>query len=238
MVGGIIGWALNNRLLVLAGALALLVWGSVEALRTPVDVFPDLTAPTVTVIADAHGMAPEEVEALLTLPIETALNGANGVRRVRSKTQVGIAVVSVDFDWGTNIFQARQIVSERLQLVSASLPPGVEPPVMGPMASIMGDILFIGLTSGSHSPMELRRVGEWQVAKRLLAVQQAKLDDLQNNVLARERRALTGKMRDAESAHARAELTEKKTALEVRITGSEARNKVDTAKRDLEKARA
>ena len=170
MVDGIIGWALNNRLLVLAGALALLVWGSVEALRTPVDVFPDLTAPTVTVIADAHGMAPEEVEALLTLPIETALNGANGVRRVRSKTQVGIAVVSVDFDWGTNIFQARQIVSERLQLVSASLPPGVEPPVMGPMASIMGDILFIGLTSGSHSPMELRRVGEWQVAKRLLAV--------------------------------------------------------------------
>jgi CzcA family heavy metal efflux pump len=170
MVDGIIRWALGNRLLVITGAAALMVWGTIETLRTPVDVFPDLTAPTVTIVADAHGMAPEEVEALLTVPIETAMNGANGVRRVRSRTQVGITVVSVDFGWGTDIFRARQIVSERLQMVTAALPPGMEPPVMGPVASIMGDILFIGLTSETHSPMELRTVGEWQVARRLLAV--------------------------------------------------------------------
>lgn len=170
MVDGIIRWALGNRLLVLSGAIALMVWGTLETVRTPVDVFPDLTAPTVTIVADAHGMAPEEVEAIFTVPIETAMNGANGVRRVRSKTQVGIAVVSVDFGWATDIFQARQIVSERLQLVTASLPPGTEPPVMGPIASVMGEILFIGITSESHSPMELRTVGEWQVARRLLAV--------------------------------------------------------------------
>ncbi len=170
MVDGIIRWALSNRLLVLAIAVALMAWGGLETARTPVDVFPDLTAPTVTLVADAHGMAPEEVEALLTLPIETAMNGATGVRRVRSKTQVGIAVIDVDFDWGTDIFRARQVVSERLQLVTATLPPDVEPPVMGPVASIMGEILYIGLTSKNHSPMELRTAGEWQIARRVLAI--------------------------------------------------------------------
>jgi len=170
MVDGIIRWALSNRLLVLAIAVALMAWGGLETARTPVDVFPDLTAPTVTLVADAHGMAPEEVEALLTLPIETAMNGATGVRRVRSKTQVGIAVIDVDFDWGTDIFRARQVVSERLQLVTATLPPDVEPPVMGPVASIMGEILYIGLTSKNHSPMELRTTGEWQIARRVLAI--------------------------------------------------------------------
>ena len=170
MVDGIIRWSLNNRLFVVAGAFALIAWGIVEARRMPVDVFPDLTAPTVTVVAEAHGMAPEEVETLLTFPIETALNGAPAVRRVRSKTAVGIGIVSVDFEWGTDILQARQVVAERLQVVSATLPPEVEPPVMGPIASFMGDILFIGITSDAHSSMALRTAADWTVARRLLAV--------------------------------------------------------------------
>ncbi len=170
MIDRIIGWSLNNRLLVLVSALLLIVWGSYEAWRAPVDVFPNLTAPTVTVVAEAHGMAPEEVETLLTFPIETALNGASGVRRVRSKTTVGIAVISVDFEWGVDIYQARQVVAERLQLVAPTLPPEVEPPVMGPVTSIMGEILFVGLTSEEHSPMELRTEADWTVARRLLAV--------------------------------------------------------------------
>lgn len=170
MIDGIIHWALHNRMSVLAGMVVIFIWGTWKTSRMPVDVFPDLTAPTVTVIADAHGMAPEEVEILLTLPIETALNGASGVRRVRSKTSVGISVISVDFEWGRDIYEARQIVAERLQLVGGSLPPGVEPPVMGPVTSFMGDILFIGLTSDRHTPMELRTTAEWKLARRLLAV--------------------------------------------------------------------
>jgi CzcA family heavy metal efflux pump len=170
MIDAIIRGSLQNRPLVLAAALGLLVWGGLETASMPVDVFPDLTAPTVTIIGDVHGMAPEEVETILTIPIETAMNGANGVRRVRSRTQVGIAVISIDFNWGTDIFHARQVVAERLQLVTATLPQNIDPPVMGPVTSIMGDILFIGLTSEEHSPMELRTMGEWQVARRLLAV--------------------------------------------------------------------
>ena len=170
MVDSIIRWSLENRLFVIVGALGLLIWGGYEASRMPVDVFPDLTSPTVSVIADAHGMAPEEVEALLTLPIETAMNGATGVRRVRSKTSVGIAVVSVDFEWGMDILVARQVVAERLQLVAATLPPGVDTPVIGPVTSFMGDVLFIGLTSETHSPMELRTAADWTVSRRLLAV--------------------------------------------------------------------
>lgn len=169
MIDGIIRWSLQNRLFVLAAALGLIAWGAVETSRTPVDVFPDLTAPTVSIIAEAHGMAPEEVEVLLTLPIESALNGAAGVRRVRSKTSTGIAVINVDFEWGTDVHRARQFIAERLQLVRGSLPPEAEPPVMGPITSVMGDILFVGLTSDRHSPMELRTAGDWTVARRLLA---------------------------------------------------------------------
>lgn len=170
MFDAIIRAALKNRLVVVLGAALLLAWGTFETLRMPVDVFPDLTAPTVTVITEAHGMAPEEVETLVTFPIETALNGASGVRRVRSSTAVGIAVIWVEFDWGTDIYRARQIVSERLQDVRGSLPPEIEPPQMAPVSSIMGEVMFMALTSEVHTPMEVREVADWVIRRRLLAV--------------------------------------------------------------------
>src|SRR6056297_2589979 len=122
MIDRIIRWSLGNRLLVLAAALLLLFWGGWSSLQAPVDVFPDLTAPSVTVVAEAHGMPPEDVERLVTFPIETAMNGASGVRRVRSNSGIGISVVTVEFAWGTDVYQARQVVAERLQAASASLP--------------------------------------------------------------------------------------------------------------------
>ena len=170
MFDRIIQWSLHNRLFVLLGAALLLAWGTLETLRMPVDVFPDLTAPTVTVITEAHGMAPEEVETLVTFPIETALNGASGVRRVRSSTAVGIAVIWIEFDWGTDIYRARQIVSEKLQDVRGSLPPEIEPPLMAPVSSIMGEVMFMALTSPTHSPIEVRSTADWVIRRRLLAV--------------------------------------------------------------------
>ena len=170
MIDSIIKWSLHNRLLVVLGAVALVAWGVVQVQRMPVDVFPDLTAPTVTVITEAHGMAPGETELLITSPVEAALNGAGGVRRVRSSTSVGVSVVWVEFEWGTDIHAARQVVAEKLQMVGPSLPPEVAPPVLAPISSIMGEVLFIGLSSESVAPSELRTIADWDVRRRLLAV--------------------------------------------------------------------
>lgn len=170
MIHQTIRFSLLNRAFVLMGGLALLAWGAWEATRMPVDVFPDLTAPTVTVVAEAHGMAPEEVETLITLPIETALNGASGIRRVRSSTSVGSAIIWADFEWGTDIYLARQIVAEKLQLVRDTLPPGVPAPVLAPVSSIMGEVMFIALGSDQHSEMEIRTAADWTLRRRLLAV--------------------------------------------------------------------
>ena len=166
----LIQWSLNTRALVLVAAVLLVVFGTLAALRMPVDVFPDLTAPTVTVLTEAHGMAPTEVESQVTFPIEAALNGASSVRRVRSSTAVGISVVWVEFEWGTDIQAARQIVGEKVALIAGELPSEVERPVLAPVSSIMGEILFLSLTSTNHSPIELRNTAETVIRRRLLAV--------------------------------------------------------------------
>jgi CzcA family heavy metal efflux pump len=169
MLNALIAWSLRHRAVVLVGAALLLVAGAWSASRMPVDVFPDLTAPTVTVLAEAHGMAPEEIEALVATPIETAMNGATGVRRIRSSTARGIAVIWVEFDWGTDILRDRQIVAERLQTVVEVLPDGVPLPQLAPVSSVMGEILMVGLTGGD-SPMALRDAADWVVRRRLLAI--------------------------------------------------------------------
>jgi CzcA family heavy metal efflux pump len=170
MIDALIRWSLRHRVIVVALAAAFLVWGGWTATRIPLDVLPDLTAPTVTILAEAPGMDPLEIESLVTFPIESALNGAAGVRRVRSATAVGVAVVWVEFDWGQDIQRARQTVTEKLSLVSGTLPPAVAPPFLAPVSSIMGEILFIDLESDRHSPLEVRTIAETVVRRRLLAV--------------------------------------------------------------------
>jgi CzcA family heavy metal efflux pump len=170
MVDRIIQWSLQNRVFVLVAAALLLAWGSWEAVNLPVDVFPELTAPTVTVLTEAHGMAPEEVESQVTRPIETSLNGATGVRRLRSSTGTGISIVWVEFEWGTDIHKARQVVNEKLQGVRLPLPHEGDRPVVAPVSSIMGEILFLALTSDRHSPMDLKTAADWTIRPRLLGV--------------------------------------------------------------------
>lgn len=170
MIAGLISWSLRNRAAILVMAGLLLVMGGFTAMRMPVDIFPDLTAPTVTVITEARGMAPTEVESQVTFPIEAAVNGASGVRRVRSATAVGLSIVWVEFGWGTDIYAARQIVSEKVNVASGELPPEVERPVLAPVSSIMGEILFLSLTSDKHSPMELRTTADTVLRRRLLSV--------------------------------------------------------------------
>ncbi|HEX8570648.1 MAG TPA: efflux RND transporter permease subunit [Caulobacteraceae bacterium] len=171
MISSIIRWSVANRYLTLAFAAALLAWGAVEAMRMPVDVFPDLTAPSVTVIAEAHGMAPREVETQITIPIESALNGAPGVRRTRSTTSVGSSVIYADFDWGVDPLVARQTVSEKLQLARASLPEDLPAPVLAPQTSVMGEIMFVALTSKRPGQAAaLKTEADWRIRRRLLAV--------------------------------------------------------------------
>jgi CzcA family heavy metal efflux pump len=166
----LIHWSVDHHWIVIALSVLLLAAGAWTARDMPVDVFPDLTAPTVTILAEGHGMAPEEMEALVTFPIESAINGASGVRRVRSATAVGVAVIWVEFDWGTDIYIARQLVAEKLALVQGTLPPQIERPVLAPISSIMGEILFFALSSESVDPLTMRTVADTVVRRRLLAV--------------------------------------------------------------------
>jgi Cu/Ag efflux pump CusA len=169
MLNKILHFSLGNRLLIIVISLILLVYGSYQAVNMEVDVFPDLTAPTVVVLTEAHGMAPEEVEKLVTFPVETSLNGATNVRRVRSSSSAGISIVWVEFEWNTEIYKARQVVSERLIAVSDKLPAGVNNPVMAPQTSIMGEIMLIAITADSTDMMQVRTIADWTLRPRLLA---------------------------------------------------------------------
>src|SRR5712691_9658406 len=170
MIDKLIGWSLRYRVVVLALAAAFLIWGGFAVRDVPLDVLPDLSAPTVTILVEGSGMAPTEMESLATFPIEASLNGASGIRRVRSATAVGLAVVWAEFDWGQDIQRARQIVTEKLTLVGASLPLEVEQPFLAPVSSIMGEIMFVALESDRHSPLDVRTVADTVLRRRLLAV--------------------------------------------------------------------
>ena len=169
MLNKIIRFSLQNRLLVLVASVLLLIGGTYTAFHTEVDVFPDLNAPTVVVMTEANGMAAEEVEQLVTFPIETAVNGATHVRRVRSSSTTGFSVVWVEFDWDTDIYLARQIVSEKLATVGEDLPDNVGNPTLGPQSSILGELLIVGLTADSTSMLDLRTLADWTIRPRLLS---------------------------------------------------------------------
>ena len=169
MLNKIIHFSLQNRILVLVASVLLLIGGTYTAMHTEVDVFPDLNAPTVVIMTEANGMAAEEVEQLVTFPVETAVNGATGVRRVRSSSTNGFSVVWVEFDWDTDIYLARQIVSEKLAVVSESLPANVGKPTLGPQSSILGEMLIVGLTADSTSMLDLRTIADWTIRPRLLS---------------------------------------------------------------------
>ncbi|HLN56278.1 MAG TPA: efflux RND transporter permease subunit [Bacteroidales bacterium] len=170
MLNRIIDFSLRNRLVILIGAVLLFISGSYIALRMEIDIFPELTAPTVVIITEASGMAPEEVERLVTFPIETSVNGATGIRRVRSNSSMGFSVVNVEFDWGTDIYKARQTVAERLIQADELLPEGIDKPVIAPQTSLLGEMMIIAMESDSLNAMDLRTLADWTVAPRLLSV--------------------------------------------------------------------
>jgi CzcA family heavy metal efflux pump len=170
MLNRITDFSLKNRIVILIGASLLLVTGTYVTYRMDIDIFPELTAPTVVIMTEAHGMAPEEVERLVTFPVETTVNGATGIRRVRSNSSMGFSIVWVEFDWGTDIYKARQTVAERLFQVNEQLPVSVSKPVIAPQASLLGEMMIIAMVSDTVSPMDLRTLADWSVAPRLLSV--------------------------------------------------------------------
>ena len=170
MLNKIIDFSLKNRLSIIVGAVLLIISGIYVATRMEIDIFPELTAPTVVIMTEASGMAPEEVERLVTFPIETTVNGATSIRRVRSSSSMGFSIVFVEFDWGTDIYKARQTVAERLIQANELLPAGIDKPVIAPQTSLLGEMMIIALESESVSPMDLRTIADWIVAPRLLSI--------------------------------------------------------------------
>jgi CzcA family heavy metal efflux pump len=170
MLNKILNFSLNNRMLILIAGVVIMVVGMFVAKDMEVDIFPDLSAPTVVVMTDAHGMAPEEVEKMVTFKIETAVNGSPSVRRVRSNSTMGFSIVWVEFDWGTDIFKARQTVTEKLSQISGSFPEGVSAPILAPQTSLLGEIIIFAMTSDSLSLMDLRTIADWNVKPRLLSL--------------------------------------------------------------------
>ena len=170
MLDKIIKYSLDNRLIILTFSLLVLLAGSYITSRIEIDIFPDLNAPTVVVMTEAHGMAPEEVEKLVTFPIETAINGATGIRRVRSSSSMGFSIVWAEFNWGVDIYNARQIVSEKLQTINDVLPVGIGNPMLAPQSSLLGEIMIFSISSDSIDPLHLRTLAEWEIRPQLLAV--------------------------------------------------------------------
>jgi Cu/Ag efflux pump CusA len=169
MLNNIIKFSLNNKFIILLCSVVLMIVGVRTARNMDVDVFPDLTAPTVVVMTDAHGMASEEVERLVTFPIETAVNGATDVRRVRSASSQGFSFVWIEFDWGTDVLKSRQIVSEKLASILSKMPLGVGQPTLAPQSSVMGEMFFIGIQADSTSLMDLRTIADWNIKPLILA---------------------------------------------------------------------